>query len=104
MKFYLIRIASCAFILGVIWGLYRFYYLNDEFSIKVFDLKEDAEEFVKKQIVENKNNVADQTKKLTNIIENALEKGSVDSMFRKSSEEYNSFWKRNLEKYVKVKV
>ena len=64
---------------------------NDEFSVKVFDLKEDAEEFVKKQIVENKNNVADQTKKLTNIIENALEKGSVDSMFRKSSEEYNSF-------------
>lgn len=64
---------------------------DSNFLIKVFDLKEDAEEFVKKQIVENKNNVADQTKKLTNIIENALEKGSVDSMFRKSSEEYNSF-------------
>ena len=73
--------------------VYKVSYVNedDEFSIKVFDLREDAEEFIKKQIIENKDKVADQTKKLTNIIENALEKGSVDSMFRKSSEEYNSF-------------
>ena len=76
---------------------------DNNFLIKVFDLKEDAEDFIKDQIIENKNKIVDQTKRLTDIIENALERGDVNSMFRNSAEEYNSFWKRNLEKYTKVK-
>jgi hypothetical protein len=73
--------------------VYKVTYFDEDnnFSIKVFDLKEDAEDFIKDQIVENKNKIVDQTKRLTDIIENALERGNVNSMFRNSAEEYNSF-------------
>ena len=78
---------------------------NDEGEslIRNFDTKEEAEEFIKEQIVANKDKIGEETKKLTDAIENALEKGDVNTIFGKSSEEYNDFWKKHLEKYVRIR-
>jgi len=83
---------------------YRAIYWKEDGSTdsEVFKTLEAAEDFVKNDIAKN----VDKSKwvsRITNIIENGLKEGKVTGLFVKSSDESNSFWERNLTKYINVK-
>lgn len=67
---------------------------------EVFKTKEAAEEHVKSILLDRKNDLTWITN-ISNKIENAINSGSFQGIFN-STDEKNSFWQRNLQKYVDV--